>query len=202
MAKLIFEHSEDWLEKLTVPRDELSSSEREAIANHLAACPSCYSIVAENTRLARLIQDLPVPDFPSGLPSKLRQLLEEEDRNRKKQNKPGVHGANRRFFEFDSVDRKRVQQAAEEILSREEGYIATTNDLANELALRPGMSRKQFITEYIRGMTDEGSGKIATRREAVSALARLEQSYGASIGSVAMRVTAYMAAIRSLTSYG
>src|SRR5713101_6452052 len=80
MARLIFDHSkEEWIEKLTVPEQELSLSERDAIATHVAACPDCARIVAENALLKRFIQAIPVPATPPGLPPKLLQLWQEED---------------------------------------------------------------------------------------------------------------------------
>ena len=80
MARLIFDHSkEEWIEKLTIPEQELTLSERDAIAGHVAACPDCARIVAENTLLKRFIQAIPTPAMPSGLPPRLLQLWEKED---------------------------------------------------------------------------------------------------------------------------
>jgi Zn-finger nucleic acid-binding protein len=86
--KIIFKHTESWIEKLTVPKEELQPSERSAISKHLAACPKCHRIVAENYQLDRLIQASPTPDFPPGLPPKLLQVWEEEDRNVKREAAP------------------------------------------------------------------------------------------------------------------
>ncbi len=83
MDKLTFNHySEEWIEKLTCPMEELSSSEREVIATHILICPDCHRIVTDFTALPWLLEALPTLDMPPGLPPKLLQLWQEEDRNR------------------------------------------------------------------------------------------------------------------------
>jgi hypothetical protein len=84
MTESTFEHSEEWFEKLTHTIDELPPSERDAIAKHVASCPDCYRILADNTTLERFIQALPAPDFPPGLGPKLLALWKEEDWQRMK----------------------------------------------------------------------------------------------------------------------
>jgi hypothetical protein len=87
MTGLTFEHSEDWIEKLTVPSYELSPSERAAIAVHTLSCPDCSRFLADRAQLEEFIdawpekptQDLPAPDFPKGLSPRLKKLWKEED---------------------------------------------------------------------------------------------------------------------------
>jgi hypothetical protein len=97
---------------------------------------------------------------------------------------------------YTQIDRERMQKAAESVLSEEFTGSVADIDLANELALRRGMTGNGFIQEYMRAVP------TVTRREATNALSTIEQSYGAVIGSDQMRLTAYKAVMRSSTSYG
>ena len=81
MADLTFYHSEEWLEKLTCPLQELSTFEREAIAKHILVCSDCHRIVADFAVLPWLLEALPTTELPPGLPPKLLHLWQEEDRN-------------------------------------------------------------------------------------------------------------------------
>jgi hypothetical protein len=120
----------------------------------------------------------------------------QEKRQRESEAQPSAAARSYRNFlskSYGPVDRKRIALAAEEALKNDQGFAAN-NDTANELAVQRNMTNGRFIQEY---MTATG----ASRREATDALSRIEQSYGVPMGSDAMRLTAYKAAMRSSTSY-
>lgn len=78
MAELIFEHSDEWMEKLTTPLTELPPAERTAVVAHLQTCPDCSRYVAGFNRLGSIFQALPAPDFPAGPSPRLQQLWQKE----------------------------------------------------------------------------------------------------------------------------
>lgn len=75
MEKTTHLHSEDWIEKLTIPTEELTPSEREELEAHVQVCPTCFHIRLENEMVDRIIQSLPGPDFPPGVGPKLSPRL-------------------------------------------------------------------------------------------------------------------------------
>jgi Probable zinc-ribbon domain len=82
MTKPVYTSCDQWSEKLAMHREELSPSDRAELEAHLAVCSICTMVYTDFRMMHRLIQNLPIPDFPSGLPARIRELWQEEDSNR------------------------------------------------------------------------------------------------------------------------
>lgn len=81
MTELTFDHSsEEWIAMLLC-YDDISTSERNAVWNHVQVCAACNDIYQDRLHLGWLMDNLPAPEIPPGLPPKLLQLWEEEERN-------------------------------------------------------------------------------------------------------------------------
>lgn len=89
--------------------------------------------------------------------------------------------------------RARLANKTEEMLKRDNGRFSGDDD-ANALALEKGMTEGRFINEYMR----RTGTNAQTAREV---LAGIENSYGAKLGTGAMRVAAFRARSSSKTSY-
>jgi len=93
---------------------------------------------------------------------------------------------------FRSHEQILAIRTADEAL-KNDGGRSTGNDEATALAVREGMTRRQFIREYaVNGRTEA---------EAERALAQLETGLGVQIGTGAMRVAAFKARAASSTAY-
>lgn len=80
MAKSNFKHTDEWFEQLIrYEHHELSESDSEAVRVHLETCPSCARTLLGDSILRSLLDTVPAPDFPPGLPPKLLQLWEKKD---------------------------------------------------------------------------------------------------------------------------
>lgn len=97
---------------------------------------------------------------------------------------------------YRGESRALMQNSADEVLKQDNGRMAN-DDTANALAQQDMMTRGEFIRRY----QQETPGG-ATAAQAREALGELESSYGARLGSGAMRVAAYKARAASVTGYG
>lgn len=102
MAELIFKHSDEWMEKLTIPPAELPPAERAVVAAHLQTCPDCSRYVAGFYRLGNIFQALSAPDFPAGPSPRLRQLWQQEVQ----QEESREHVAPERTASFEDIIRE------------------------------------------------------------------------------------------------
>ena len=71
-----------WAELLEAHPEHLSPAERAALDEHIATCPACAAVRADNQHMDAGIRSLPDPTPLPGLPPGLLALWEEEDRQK------------------------------------------------------------------------------------------------------------------------
>lgn len=98
---------------------------------------------------------------------------------------------------FGAHDRKMLTQSANEMLKADEGWAAG-NDDATGLASQKGMNRSGFVSAMTK-KENHITGKNYTKAEANQALTEMETSFGARMGSDALRVAAFKAYSASST---
>lgn len=72
-----------WAELLDAHPEHLSPAERVALDAHIATCPACAAVRADNQHMDAHIRGLPDPTPLPGLPLRLLALWEEEDRQKR-----------------------------------------------------------------------------------------------------------------------
>ena len=108
---------------------------------------------------------------------------------------------------YAAKKQERLSNMADEMLKKDGGRYSG-DDSANALALQKGMTNQKFVNEYARelaGQRDADGNRIYTDAQAAKTaretLAGIEQSYGAKVGTDAMRVAAFKARATSKTGY-
>jgi hypothetical protein len=73
----------EWKERI-VSRfpDSFSPDEREAFDKHASSCEACKSFLADYESMSKILRLSSIPEPPVGLPSRLLQLWEDEDRQK------------------------------------------------------------------------------------------------------------------------
>lgn len=95
---------------------------------------------------------------------------------------------------YSAARQKQLMNVTDQMLEQDKGMAANDDD-SNALAEQAGMTRSQFVDNLMA--RTPGS----TRQQAENRLAILEQSYGAKIGTDAMRLAAGRARMASNTGY-
>lgn len=108
---------------------------------------------------------------------------------------------------YAAKKQERLSNMADEMLKKDGGRYSG-DDSANALALQKGMTNQKFVNEYARELSqqrDKNGNRIYTDQQAAKTaretLAGIEQSYGAKMGTDAMRVAAFKARASSKTGY-
>lgn len=73
----------EWKEKVIARfPDSFSPDEREAFDRHVSSCEACKSFLADYESMNKILRLSSIPEPPVGLPSRLLQLWEDEDRQK------------------------------------------------------------------------------------------------------------------------
>ena len=103
---------------------------------------------------------------------------------------------------YQANEKRHLRHVADEAI-KEDNNFAAGNDEGNALAIRDGMTRGRFISEYSKMMQAKNPSMSAqvAERSAHDAMAEMESGYGAQMGSDAMALTAFKARAASNKGY-
>lgn len=68
-----------WAERLAMRKEDLLPEDLVSLTEHLDSCPACQQTAADYSELNTLLDDLPIPDLPEGLPPRLLAHWKQED---------------------------------------------------------------------------------------------------------------------------
>jgi hypothetical protein len=112
---------------------------------------------------------------------------------------PGRAGRNARI-RYAGAEANHLSHTVAEMMKKDGGRSGGDDD-AMEIAMQRGMNDNRFVQEYSQRLQARGIAAPEADRRAGTALGTMRSSFGAQLGTDAMRVAAYRSLLDSKTSY-